>query len=361
MNLAGVLPWIHWRGVIVMGLLACGNLFCMACPFTLAADARGPLAARRLALAARGPERFATRAPPSRCCSCFYGATKRSLSGTILGSRPGSRSDISGPRLPSTPYFTRGSFCKYVCPIGQFNFVQSLVSPWEVKVRHAAICAACTTHDCIRGNAQTSGCAMQLFQPRKVGNLDCTFCLDCARACPHDNVGLLFVTPGATLWSDAWRSGIGRFSRRGDIAALVAALAFGALANAGGMVEPMVAWQTRLRTAWGNPPEWTITTLYYLATIILAPLALVSLAAVASRAWGGLAERRTENASRFVFALVPLTFSLWLAHYSFHFITSWTAALPAAQRFCNDVGLMAMGRPAWLYSCCAGIRLAAAA
>ena len=33
MNLAGVLPWIHWRGLVVLGLLAAGNVFCMACPF----------------------------------------------------------------------------------------------------------------------------------------------------------------------------------------------------------------------------------------------------------------------------------------------------------------------------------------
>ena len=34
-NLAGVLPWIHWRGVLVIGLLVAGNFFCLACPFTL--------------------------------------------------------------------------------------------------------------------------------------------------------------------------------------------------------------------------------------------------------------------------------------------------------------------------------------
>ncbi len=33
MNLAGVLPWIHWRGLLILSLLAAGNFFCMACPF----------------------------------------------------------------------------------------------------------------------------------------------------------------------------------------------------------------------------------------------------------------------------------------------------------------------------------------
>src|SRR5262249_10249957 len=35
MNLAGVLPWIHWRGLLIVCLLAAGNFFCLACPFTL--------------------------------------------------------------------------------------------------------------------------------------------------------------------------------------------------------------------------------------------------------------------------------------------------------------------------------------
>jgi hypothetical protein len=35
LNLAGVLPWIHWRGLLILGLLAVGNIFCMACPFML--------------------------------------------------------------------------------------------------------------------------------------------------------------------------------------------------------------------------------------------------------------------------------------------------------------------------------------
>ena len=34
-NVAGVLPWVHWRGLVVLALLIAGNLFCMACPFML--------------------------------------------------------------------------------------------------------------------------------------------------------------------------------------------------------------------------------------------------------------------------------------------------------------------------------------
>ena len=31
-------------------------------------------------------------------------------------------------------FFKHAAFCKFVCPIGQFNFVASTLSPFEVKV-----------------------------------------------------------------------------------------------------------------------------------------------------------------------------------------------------------------------------------
>ncbi|MFN2186247.1 MAG: FesM, partial [Anaerolineae bacterium] len=31
-NLATVLTWVHYRGLVVLALLLAGNLFCLACP-----------------------------------------------------------------------------------------------------------------------------------------------------------------------------------------------------------------------------------------------------------------------------------------------------------------------------------------
>ncbi len=87
-------------------------------------------------------------------------------------------------------FFRGASFCKYVCPIGQFHFVQSLASPLEIKIRQPDVCASCRTFDCIKGNEDQRGCELKLFQPRKSGNMDCTFCLGLrkslsARQCRH--------------------------------------------------------------------------------------------------------------------------------------------------------------------------------
>jgi hypothetical protein len=57
-------------------------------------------------------------------------------------------------------------------------------------------------------------------------------------------------------------------------------------------------------------------------------------------------------AARYSFALVPLGFAMWLAHYSFHFLTSYDTAVPTAQRFAIDLGWAGLGEPLWLGSCC---------
>ena len=59
MNLAGVLPWIHWRGLVVLGLLAAGNVSCMACPFLLPRTLARRWLPAGLALAAAAAEQVA--------------------------------------------------------------------------------------------------------------------------------------------------------------------------------------------------------------------------------------------------------------------------------------------------------------
>ncbi|HZT81125.1 MAG TPA: hypothetical protein VFA26_12915, partial [Gemmataceae bacterium] len=160
------------------------------------------------------------------------------------------------------------------------------------------------------------------------------------------NVGLLPVTPGADLWHDPQRSGLGRFSRRPDLAALVLVLVFGAFANAAGMVGPVVEWQDRV----GYPR--LATTVFYLTACVLLPALAAGGAAALGRWWGRLPGTWRETAARGSFALVPLGLAMWLAHCSFHFLTSWDGLLPAVERFLIDLGCSGIGDPQWAYSCC---------
>ncbi len=241
--------------------------------------------------------------------------------------------------------FSGASFCKYVCPIGQFQFVASLVSPLEVKVREPNICASCKTHDCLRGNERQRGCEMDLFLPRKSGNLDCTFCLDCVRACPHDNVGVMAAAPGLDVVRDPQRSSIGRLSRRPDIAVLGLVFVFAAFANAAFMVTPISNWRDQLAARLNLSSVLPVTTALFFFALVVAPIVLVSGSVLAGRTAAGITTPTREMIRRFSLALVPLAAGMWAAHFLFHFLAGWNSLWPVLQRVAGDLGVTVANQP----------------
>ena len=147
--------------------------------------------------------------------------------------------------------------------------------------------------------------------------------------------------PASGRWANAptWRS-------------LVVILVFGAFANAAGMVGPVLAWRERLGSLLGQPSPLLVTSLFYFFGLLVLPLVAVGGAAVLSRRWGRLTGSWFEVATRYSYALVPIGFSMWLAHYSFHFLTSYDTVVPTTQRFVADLGWSALGQPHWVAACC---------
>ena len=350
LNLAGVVPWIHWRGLVVLGLLAAGNVSCMACPFLVPRT----LARRWLPARLHWPRALRSKWPAVIGVALYLWAYEA----FSLWDRPYWTAFIIVAYFVTAfiidGVFQGASFCKYLCPIGQFNFVQSQLSPLEVAVRDPDVCTRCRTRDCIRGRDDIPGCELGLFQPRKVGNLDCTFCLDCVHSCPHENVGILAVVPGRDLLSprDRWRSGVGRLSRRPDLAALILVVVFGGLANAAGMVGPVLRGQDLLRQWIGLRSPLLVTSGFYLVAIMVLPLLLLATASALCRCWGRLETPWPEVATRYAYAIVPLGSGIWLAHLSFHLITSYGAIVPTTQRFAADLGWGGLGTPDWIRACC---------
>jgi hypothetical protein len=244
--------------------------------------------------------------------------------------------------------FSGASFCKYVCPIGQFQFVASLVSPLEVKVREPGVCAGCKTHDCLRGNTRQRGCEMDLYLPRKSGNVDCTFCLDCVRACPHDNVGVMANAPGLEIVRDPPRASIGRLARRPDIAALGLVFTFSAFANAAMMVGPIANWRDHLAARLNLSSTLPLTSVLFFFALILVPTILIGASVLAGRAIAGIRAPTRELIRRFALALVPLAAGMWAAHFLFHFLIGWKSAWPVFQRVFGDLGVtMANQQGSW--------------
>jgi ferredoxin len=352
-NLATVLSWVQYRGWLIVGLLAAGNVFCTGCPFVLVRDA-----GRRLRAPARHWPRWlrvkwfglALFVVVLFVYELFdLWALPRATAWLVLG--------YFGVALLIDLLFTGATFCKYVCPIGQFSFVASTMSPLQLQVRRPETCTTCGTVDCIKGRRDEAvparvvqrGCELALFLPAKVGNLDCTFCLDCVQACPHDNVAIATRVPGLELLDPRRRSGIGWLSRRRDVAALAVVFVFGGLINALGMTAPARAIEQGLAQLLGAQSEGPVLALLFAIVLVLLPVILVGGAAAftAGITGGGLAST-LKIATVYAYALIPLGVGVWLAHYGFHLLTGVLTIIPVTQAAVLDLlGRAALGPPLW--------------
>lgn len=350
-NLATTLTWVHFRGALVLTLLVAGNFFCLACPFMLV---------RNFARKFFKPVRNWPRWLRNKWLSLgLFVSILFAYELFDLWSAPWWTACLIIAYFLGAVIvdglFKHASFCKFVCPIGQFNFVASTLSPLEVKVRDNDVCTDCRTKDCIRGQRAPAsalvviqrGCELALFQPRKTGNMDCTFCLDCVQACPHDNIGILGRLPAEELMVDPLRSGVGFFSRRKDLAALTLVFTFGALLNAFAMVSPVYALETSIAKLLHVNHEAPVLALIFATFLILEPALLLGSAAWLTRALAGENRGLLSIAVRYSYALAPLGFGIWLAHYGFHFLTGLYTFIPVTQSAVAGLGWSILGTPRW--------------
>ncbi len=350
-NLATVLSWVHFRGALTLTLLLAGNFFCMACPFMLVRNMMRRWVHPRL----NWPRKLRNKWIPI----LLFALVLFSYELFGLWSSPWLTAWVIlgyfAAILVIDGLFKHATFCKFVCPIGQFNFLAATVSPFEVEVREQSTCSSCQTKDCIRGRRAPAsdlvilqrGCELALFLPSKAGNMDCTMCLDCVHACPHDNIGIRGRLPANELMGDPHRSGIGYFGRRKDIAALAIVFTFGALINAFAMVSPVYVVEAWLSRVLHMHTQAGILGVLFAFFLIVEPALLLGVAAWASRAWAGVKLAWLPLIVRYTYALVPLGFGMWLAHYGFHFFTGLFTIVPVTQRALADLGWSFLGPPRW--------------
>jgi ferredoxin len=352
-DFATTITWVHYRGLLVVALLAAGNLFCTGCPFVLVRDA-----GRRLVPPAfMFPRWLRTKwvaialfAAVLFCYELFdLWALPRATAWLVLA--------YFGAALVVDLIFKGATFCKYLCPIGQFNFVASTCSPLELQIKKPETCRTCRTTDCIKGTRSATapetviqrGCELRLFLPLKVGNMDCTLCLDCVHACPHDNIALATRLPAAELADSRRRSGIGRLAKRWDVAALVVLFTFGSLINALGMITPVHGFEAGISQMFGFTSEAPALAVLFGGILVVAPLLLIGGGAAITRLLAGDRIRPLRDiAVSYVYALVPCGFGMWLAHYGFHLLTGALTIVPVTQRAALDLlAWPALGQPLW--------------
>jgi len=332
LNLAGLMSWNVIRPLALLALLVAGNFFCMACPFTVPREL-----ARLLGIAKfQWPSWLRRKWIALALMLLFFWAYEQ----FSLWDSPRATALVLISYIATAfvvdSVFRGGNFCKYVCPVGQFNFVASLVSPLELGVKKQDTCSSCATQDCIRGNTAQRGCELQLYLPNKIGNLDCTLCMDCVKACPSDNIQIAFQLPGRDLVTDPNRSSLGRLSSRLDIAALALTVSFSALLNAALMIAPvadaLAGWEQRFPALAGAPGSLVAATLLC-GIVLLAFVAQASLLRVFAPG-----QKTRAVFCRFALAALPLGLAMWAAHLGFHLETSVAALSPLLQHASADLG-----------------------
>ncbi|MGB1288921.1 MAG: 4Fe-4S binding protein, partial [Aggregatilineales bacterium] len=352
-NLATVAPWVHYRGLVIVALLLAGNLFCMACPFTVTRTL-----GKRLSISGRRFPRLLRNkwlAIASLFVIFFL------YEWLDLWASPALTAWVIVAYFVTSfameAFFTESAFCKYVCPLGTFNFVYSTISPAQIAVKDATVCDSCVGKECINGSyapqpvirlddigggikeVQHSpqgalGCGTELFAPQMTSNLECTLCLDCVRTCPHENIGWMTRQPGRELVvAGAWR-------QRWDVSLLVIMLAFMGVTNAFGMVPPVYDLQADLIATFNFQSEFPVLLIIFGLGNVIVPIAATLLVAWASRFFTRMHKRYSlrEIVAGFAPAFVPIGFGIWFAHYGFHFLIAPLSIIPVMQEFMGQTG-----------------------
>jgi polyferredoxin len=366
-NVATTAVWLHYRGLIVIAAFVIGNLFCAACPLMLTRGA-ARFTKRILGREWRWPRRLQHKGIAIALLALFFYAYEA----FHLWQSPWLTAWLAigyflAAYLVDT-LFPAGTFCRYLCPLGQFNFTLAAASPTQIATIDERVCDDCLHKPCLHGRisdvaeregrhtvggalrdavdgprraafiplhevvnpngaGRFPGCETGLFVPTITSNMDCTLCFNCLRACPYDNVTLRVRTP----WRELATRAFGRGARRSALLMANLLAWWGAL-NAFAMVPPYFALAEAIATALGTRAEWVVLAVAFTAVGVIGTATTIGVAALADRAagWRGPA---LASFDRWGGVMVALAFGFWSAHYLYHFLTGAFAIVPVMQHF----------------------------
>lgn len=343
-NFGTTSTWIDYRFILVAVIILVGNLFCMSCPFVLVSQNVQKVVGRNLPWPNWLKGKWVASA---LLLVILYSYEQFSLWNSPFLTAIVTLAYFGGAVLIDT-IFKGNAFCKYVCPLGMFNQVFSMASPTEVKSKSFAYCKSCTTKECIKGSDHAgkkqsqhqNGCQTFLYIGTKRSNVDCTYALSCARACPYHNIGLETRFPGQELWTNVKKRDL-------SLGVAVFVLVFGALINAGGMINGFTDVESALGHALNLNDFWAYTLIFLLATLAVPSLFGFVVSTVSVRMSRNRDYDRRGNFKRFAPALIPLGLGIWTAHYFFHFIVGGAGGWPTVQNLFKRLNLPIFGQPAW--------------
>jgi ferredoxin len=305
-NPAILLTWILWWPAVIFTFFLVGRIWCVICPFGYVGDV-----AQKMVTLGRTPPRLLKnmwwRLGLFLLLTWFTAlfALDRSPRGTAWLALV-----LTFGAVALAVVYKKRVFCRYVCPVGGIFGLYSMTAPLALTARDPKVCQSrCRSKDC------AEACAWFQFAPHMDRGAECSLCLDCVRACPHDNLALRTQPVGRDL------SQFRPHRTSLDEATTIAAILGVSLLQTVVMLNAWAAWQA-------GPLLYTVIFFIFGVGIPLVLLAVLSF--LASR--GDQSSPGVATALRtYAYAFLPLGLGLHAAH-NFHHLFGEGGALWAGLR-----------------------------
>ncbi len=204
LNIAPILTWTVWWGLLIILIMFAGKAWCYVCPWDAIAGWTERLSFWKksddgLTYGLKWPRIIRNI---SIATIMFVGLTWVELGfGVTMKPRVTAYLAIGMLLMAvvSAMLFDRKSFCRYGCLVGRVSGLYAMFASTEVRAKSDSVCTSCASKECVTGSDSAYGCPTFLYPGKIQSNTYCIQCMECVQACPHDNLALNLRPWGSDL------------------------------------------------------------------------------------------------------------------------------------------------------------------
>ncbi|WP_420264900.1 4Fe-4S binding protein [Candidatus Magnetominusculus dajiuhuensis] len=197
-NLGLSMTWFLWWSILPLMFLVVGRFWCSICPFAMVNDLVQRLVGNNLPVP-MFLKRYGAWITYLLFISLIY---TEFILGIVLSTQISAilMLTLATFAVISGAFYTRRTWCRYLCPLGGMATIFSKAGMIELKAQ-PSICAKCKSMGCYKGGENTPGCPVFLV-PRISENqpANCTYCGNCVKNCPNDSISIEIRPPTRGLW-----------------------------------------------------------------------------------------------------------------------------------------------------------------
>ncbi len=203
-NLTTLVVWGLWWPGMIAAALAVGRAWCTVCPMELV-NRVGDVVARKVGWP-RARLGMVLRA--GWMIVVLYVVLQLLVAGVSMHRVPHYTAImllvlLGGAFVAGLVFRLPRSFCHAFCPAGALLSVYGRYTPIQLEARDPSACENCPTKDCIRGEHRHKldkrSCPSLLRPFNRDASDGCVLCLQCAKVCPHANMGMGIVARDAPV------------------------------------------------------------------------------------------------------------------------------------------------------------------